>query len=205
MKKPDPEWARGYSGTALFYKIWEIVCERYPELSYQEKDQLTHYVFIFLHYEYTKHWEVNNHISKTNQWDKFNALRSLNDHGYQKLIIGITPRFFAIVCRLLEIENFEGNEYLGKVEFILEYPFEYQENEIGHIHISFGGKIEVIIKSKSLISPKTHIQANYRQILALAKAFLDKNYPLGNSGYWEVAGIYWREEKAYLDYQIINQ
>jgi hypothetical protein len=56
----------------------------------------------------TEHWEVNSYISKNELWDDFSELRSLNDHGHRKKIKGITPYYFALFCRVLEIDADDG-------------------------------------------------------------------------------------------------
>ena len=40
-------------------------------------------------------------------------LISLNNHGHKNLVKGITPIFFAIICRALDITGDDGDPLLG--------------------------------------------------------------------------------------------
>ena len=185
MKQPpSPSWAKGLSENRLFYAIMGEIEKLFPFLSQPQKVEVSRYAYIFLANGYTKHWQVNNHITNINQWDKFNEMRSLNDHGYNRLIKGIKPKYFRIICQLLEIEGFEGNPLKNIVEFNPELlPF---------------GDYEVEILNVS----REQIQQNYKHILSLAKSYLDQTInPINPSPEsWEVGDVYWREDKPYLDY-----
>lgn len=89
-----------------YKKILEEVSD--SELSQEETEQLLRYLKIFISNDFRRHWEVNEYISENDIWDKFSELRSLNDHGYPTKIKGITPKYFAIVCRALNIGGDNG-------------------------------------------------------------------------------------------------
>jgi len=77
-------------------------------LNKNQIDQLLEYLWIYKSNNYDQHWEVNNHISRYNLWDDFTEIRSLNDHGYEKNIKGITPKYYFITCRAMSIEKGDG-------------------------------------------------------------------------------------------------
>ena len=77
-------------------------------LSLKESQEINQYTKIFLENNFKEHYEVNRYISKMNLWDEFPNIRSLNDHGENKDIPGILPKFYAIVCKKLEITGAGG-------------------------------------------------------------------------------------------------
>lgn len=82
--------------------------ENGSNLSFKESHEINHYTKIFLENGFKEHYEVNRYISKMNLWDEFQNIRSLNDHGENKNIPGILPKFYAIVCKKLEITGAGG-------------------------------------------------------------------------------------------------
>ena len=86
----------------------EIIKASYYELSDEEIEQTAHYIWLYKSNNCDEHYEVNNIINQKNSWDEFTAIRSLNDHGYRKRIKGITPKFFAIICKVLDITGDDG-------------------------------------------------------------------------------------------------
>jgi hypothetical protein len=79
------------------------------QLSNEEINQLLDYLFIYIGNNCATHWQVNNIISKANDWNSFSEIRSLNDHGYKTKVKGILPKYFAIVCEVLKVSGDGGN------------------------------------------------------------------------------------------------
>ncbi|MCL7420600.1 MAG: hypothetical protein M8364_06825 [Methylobacter sp.] len=77
-------------------------------LTPDESDELNDYIRMYRENSFSKHFEVNEYISANNLWDRFPTIRSLNDHGDYKGIKGIQPKYFEIICRLLDISGEEG-------------------------------------------------------------------------------------------------
>ena len=78
------------------------------ELSNSESEEINKYIKIYQSNEFTEHHQVNTFISYHNSWDQFPTIRSLNDHGQNKEIKGIQPRYFNIICQLLKISGGNG-------------------------------------------------------------------------------------------------
>jgi transposase len=77
-------------------------------LTKTENDEINEYIKIFRDNNLTKHHEINDMISKTDSWNKFPTIRSLNEHGKHKEIPGIQPHYFEIVCNILYISGEGG-------------------------------------------------------------------------------------------------
>jgi len=82
------------------------------KLNENEIKQIVVYLWIYNKYSCSEHWEVNKIISQDKRWKDFNELRSYNDHGYNSKIKGITPKYFAIICSVLDILPSNGNPLL---------------------------------------------------------------------------------------------
>jgi hypothetical protein len=82
-------------------------------LTEDELQQTAEYIFMFKSLRLEEHWQVNQVIAKADRWDDFKALRSMNDHGPSGVIQGITPKFFAIVCKVLKISGDDGHPLLN--------------------------------------------------------------------------------------------
>lgn len=80
----------------------------FTELTEDEIEQLLSYLWIFISENFEEHWQVNNYITEHDIWDEFTAIRSLNDHGHRQKIKGITPKHFAIACKVLDIDADDG-------------------------------------------------------------------------------------------------
>lgn len=80
----------------------------FSELSQKEVEQLLTYLWIFISEDLDEHWEVNEYITNNDIWDDFSELRSLNDHGYKNRVKGITPKYFAIACTVLDVDADDG-------------------------------------------------------------------------------------------------
>lgn len=77
-------------------------------LTSKEESQVLEYIKIYKNESFEKHWQANNYITNNNLWDSFSEIRSLNDHGDHKRIPGILPKFYGIVCQLLNIGGSNG-------------------------------------------------------------------------------------------------
>ncbi len=80
-------------------------------LSQTESSEVQEYIDIFKANGFSKHTQVNDHITNNNLWGHFPTIRSLNDHGECKEIEGIEPKYFEVVCRILNISG-EGGRSL---------------------------------------------------------------------------------------------
>jgi len=92
----------------------DLQLENEYKISEIELKQVKAYVDIFKNNSFQEHYEVNNYISRHNLWNDFSEIRSMNTHGVN-CIKGILPKFFAIVCKILEITGDNG-EPLDKSE-----------------------------------------------------------------------------------------
>ena len=90
----------------------KIINASYKELTVEQVCQILIYIRIYKTESFTEHWQVNKYISKHNLWNYFSELRSLNDHGHTNKIKGITPLYFALICRVLEINADDGEPLL---------------------------------------------------------------------------------------------
>ena len=79
------------------------------DLSPKEIIQLVHYVSIFKRNNFQEHWQVNELITNKNAWDQFDALRSNNRHSNDFVAKGIYPKYFALVCEILNIGGDGGS------------------------------------------------------------------------------------------------
>ena len=52
--------------------------------------------------------ELNNYITKNDEWEYYPSIRSLNTHGNYRDILGIQPKFYTIVCKELNIKGGVG-------------------------------------------------------------------------------------------------
>ncbi|WP_435130970.1 hypothetical protein [Plesiomonas shigelloides] len=80
-------------------------------LSQIESLEIQEYIDIFKANGFSKHTQVNNYITSHNLWGHFQTIRSLNDHGEYKEIEGIEPKYFEIICQILNISG-EGGRSL---------------------------------------------------------------------------------------------
>jgi hypothetical protein len=77
-------------------------------LSAAESCEVDEYIRIFKREGFSKHTEVNDFISKNELWNNFKTIRSLNDHGKFKEIEGIQPKYFEVICHILNISDEGG-------------------------------------------------------------------------------------------------
>lgn len=67
------------------------------------------YTDIFIAEKFEAHYQVNDYITETKQWDAFKLLRSNNNHGNGKIVKGIQPNFFKAICFLLGVSGENGD------------------------------------------------------------------------------------------------
>jgi hypothetical protein len=75
-----------------------------------ENKEIHEYLKIFLNNGFKEHYQVNNYITQKNMWNNFKIMRSLNDHGEHKNIKGIQPKYYAIICKRLNISGAGGKQ-----------------------------------------------------------------------------------------------
>ena len=108
-----------------FEKMWSLY-QRYVEddsLGYSKPDsstltlveskEINEYITIFKSNEFAEHFQVNKYITDRELWDGFKTIRSLNDHGVNKEVPGIQPKYFNIICSLLGIQGGAGSPLIG--------------------------------------------------------------------------------------------
>ena len=81
-------------------------------LTWQEQQEIDEYINIFEDFNFQKHYEVNNYISKNKLWDRFPTIRAENTHENGAIVDGISPKYFAIVCRLVGMEYGGGSNLI---------------------------------------------------------------------------------------------
>ncbi|MBQ4829817.1 hypothetical protein J8L84_11075 [Alteromonas sp. MMG017] len=77
-------------------------------LSQIESSEIQEYINIFKANGFSKHTQVNDYITNNSLWGHFPTIRSLNDHGDYKEIEGIEPKYFEVVCCILNISGKGG-------------------------------------------------------------------------------------------------
>jgi cold shock CspA family protein len=95
----------------------ELIVSSSPGLSENEIIQLTSYLKLFKEHNCSEHWEVNEIISAEKIWGSFEEIRSLNNHGYRRSVKGILPKYFAIVCEVLEVGGDGGAKLLNATKY----------------------------------------------------------------------------------------
>lgn len=82
-----------------------------------ERMEVELYVAIFREHDFRDHWQVNEWISANGRWGVFPNIRSFNDHVLAKGVRGIRPRFFARVCNVLGLREFDGSPLLTSTPY----------------------------------------------------------------------------------------
>lgn len=77
-------------------------------LTDDELREIDEYIKLYKENNCKEHYEVNQIVSNKGEWDKFKNIRSLNDHGPHKEIPGIQPKYYNIICDLLNISGCQG-------------------------------------------------------------------------------------------------
>jgi len=109
-----PEGSDSFTKKALLYNRYlkadrdDVDQMRGQELTRAETAEITEYTRIYRENSFSKHFEVNNYITENGLWETFPMIRSLNDHGVNKEIPGIEPKYFRIVCQLLGVSGEDG-------------------------------------------------------------------------------------------------
>ncbi|MBS3912288.1 MAG: hypothetical protein KGZ70_10795 [Hydrogenophaga sp.] len=109
-----PEGSDSFTKKALLYRRYLKAEEgdtdpmRGQKLNIAETEEINEYLKIYRDNSFSKHFEVNRYITSNDLWQKFPTIRSLNDHGENKDIPGIEPKYFSAICQLLEISGEDG-------------------------------------------------------------------------------------------------
>lgn len=104
-----------------FQKMWQLY-QRYTEinlssnlkpgfnaLTASESKEINDFINIFKLNNLTEHFQVNKYITENELWDEFKTIRSINNHGLNKEVPGIQPKYFNIICELLKIQGGNGS------------------------------------------------------------------------------------------------
>ena len=122
----DPEfmdkWLNQYtSGTESISKFISKKEELHFKSEYGLSDiawqQVKEYVSIYRDNSFTKHHEVNNYITNNGLWGRFTEMRSMNDHGNDKVVKGITRMYFRLICELLKITGEDGDPLINAEKY----------------------------------------------------------------------------------------
>ncbi|MCW8093215.1 hypothetical protein [Alteromonas sp. ASW11-130] len=49
--------------------------------------------------------KCNEYITRADLWDEYSNIRAMNDHGYGRELEGITRSAYALVCKLINLQN----------------------------------------------------------------------------------------------------
>ncbi len=98
-----------FSKMVLLYEKYKSNNQKQTKLSEKELDEISKYLEIYKNNNFFYHYEINNYISKNNMWDEFPTIRSLNNHGKGKIVHGIQPKYFKIICQTLDITDNNGD------------------------------------------------------------------------------------------------
>ena len=75
-----------------------------------ETEEIQKYIDIYRSKGLRAHFQVNEYITRNDLWHQFPTIRSLNDHGDFKNIQGIQPKYFEIICQILNISGENGRQ-----------------------------------------------------------------------------------------------
>lgn len=81
---------------------------RGKNLTSKESEEIIEYIKIYRKNSFSRHFEVNEYITENDLWDNFSTIRSLNNHGDYKEIKGIQPKYFEMICQILNISGEGG-------------------------------------------------------------------------------------------------
>lgn len=85
----------------------------FDTLTSNESKEVNDYISIFKSNNLTEHFQVNKYITENGLWNNFETIRSINNHGLNKEIPGIQPKYFNIICSLLNIQGGTGSTLVG--------------------------------------------------------------------------------------------
>lgn len=86
-------------------------------LTPQEQWEINEYIQIYKRLNFSKHYEVNNYISRNQLWGRFPTIRSMNTHANGAVVQGIFPRYYGIVCDLVGMESGDGTSLEKSEEY----------------------------------------------------------------------------------------
>lgn len=86
-----------------------VFLKSYYDYNDDEWTEIIRYCAWMKEKEFVKQSQLNNYITRTQNWDDFKAIRALNDHGYGSLIKGISREAYKAVCQILEMKRGDGS------------------------------------------------------------------------------------------------
>ncbi len=88
-------------------EIYGSLCRQH-NITVHESMEIFNYMRDFKENFFQNLNELNNYITKNEEWEYYPTIRSLNTHGIHKDIPGIQPEYYKIVCRELKINGGTG-------------------------------------------------------------------------------------------------
>ena len=88
-------------------EIYDSLCRKY-NIDVHEAIEIYNYMRDFKENFFQNLNELNNYITKNDEWEYYSSIRSLNTHGIHRNIPGIQPAYFSIVCKELNIKGGNG-------------------------------------------------------------------------------------------------
>lgn len=95
----------------------EIKLKREYRLTDLAWKQVIEYVLIYKNKSFQEHHEVNNYITNNNLWGNFTEMRSMNDHGSNKIVHGITDKYYSLICNILKITGGNGDPLIKSEKY----------------------------------------------------------------------------------------
>ena len=106
------EGADKFTKKVLLYRMYK---DKQSDIAFKGESQtddelreIDEYIKLYKENHCKEHYQVNQIVSNKGEWDKFKNIRSLNDHGPHKEIPGIQPKYYKIICDLLNISGCQG-------------------------------------------------------------------------------------------------
>lgn len=90
---------------------------RGKELPEDVQDEIEKFIQIFESQQFSYHHEVCQFISMNNWWSEFPNLRSINEHVNASGVKGIEPKYFAMVCSILNLNEFHGSKLVSSAKY----------------------------------------------------------------------------------------
>lgn len=101
----------------IIIQLFVLLVKTLNNLTVQEKKEINEYINIYKNLNFSKHYEVNNYISRNQLWGRFPTIRSRNTHANGAVVPGIFPKYYAIVCELVGMESGDGTSLEKSEEY----------------------------------------------------------------------------------------
>jgi len=88
-------------------EVYDSLCRKH-NINICEAMEIFNYIRDFEENVFRNFNELNNYITKNDEWKYYPSIRSLNTHGNYKDIPGIQSEFYTIVCKELNIKGGTG-------------------------------------------------------------------------------------------------